>query len=110
MKHGQVETGARDPRKPALPPKPGRRVMVVEAGEGVPTMVTPASGWRADASSWPLVTAVVLTMNRQQLLIRAVQSVIDQDYPGDIECLVVYDGTEPVIPDVRLRDGRFRCW
>ncbi|HEV2885797.1 MAG TPA: glycosyltransferase family 2 protein [Jatrophihabitans sp.] len=64
------------------------------------------SDWRSDAGEWPLVTAVIPTMNRPQLLIRAVQSVIDQDYPGDIECLVVYDGTEPVVPDVRPRAGR----
>lgn len=67
---------------------------------------TQTSGWRSDAASWPLVTAVIPTMDRPQLLIRAVQSVIDQDYPGEIECLVVYDGTEPVRPDVRLKEGR----
>jgi len=55
---------------------------------------------------WPLVTAVIPTKDRPQLLIRAVQSVIDQDYPGDIECLVVFDGTEQVQPEVRLREGR----
>ncbi|MEO6500941.1 MAG: glycosyltransferase [Jatrophihabitantaceae bacterium] len=68
--------------------------------------LTSSSDWRGEAEVWPLVTAVIPTMNRPQLLIRAVQSVIDQDYPGDIECLVVYDGTEPVEPEVRLRDGR----
>ncbi|MCU1566041.1 MAG: glycosyl transferase, family 2 [Pseudarthrobacter sp.] len=67
---------------------------------------TSTSGWRADPASWPQVTAVIPTMDRPQLLVRAVQSVIDQDYPGEIECLVVYDGTKPVRPDVRLRDGR----
>lgn len=77
-----------------------------ELREGVPMALTPESGWRTDGAAWPLVTAVIPTMNRPQLLIRAVQSVIDQDYPGEIECLVVYDGTEPVMPDVRLRDGR----
>ena len=65
-----------------------------------------AQGWRAEAESWPLVSAVIPTMNRPQLLRRAVQSVIDQDYPGLIECLVVYDGTEPVMPEVQLREGR----
>ena len=63
------------------------------------------SGWRS-RDTWPLVTAVIPTKNRPQLLARAVQSVIDQDYPGEIECLVVYDGTDPVAPDVRLRAMR----
>ena len=37
------------------------------------------SGWRADPTVWPLVTAVIPTKDRPQLLARAVQSVIDQD-------------------------------
>jgi glycosyltransferase involved in cell wall biosynthesis len=64
-----------------------------------------SSDWPSD-QTWPLVTAVIPTKNRPELLGRAVQSVIDQDYPGNIECLVVFDGTEPVPPDVRLREGR----
>jgi glycosyltransferase involved in cell wall biosynthesis len=55
---------------------------------------------------WPLVTAVVPTKDRPQLLARAVQSIIDQDYPGQVECLVVFDGTEPVAPTVVLRPDR----
>jgi GT2 family glycosyltransferase len=65
-----------------------------------------ASDWRSEATGWPLVTAVIPTKDRPQLLVRAVQSVLDQDYPGDIECLVVYDCAEPVMPEVRPRDGR----
>lgn len=62
--------------------------------------------WRSDGQAWPLVTAVIPTKDRPQLLARAVQSVIDQDYPGDVECLVVFDGTEPLAPQVRTRAGR----
>jgi glycosyltransferase involved in cell wall biosynthesis len=32
--------------------------------------------------------------------------VLDQDYPGEVECLVVFDGTEPIAPKVRPRAGR----
>jgi glycosyltransferase involved in cell wall biosynthesis len=60
----------------------------------------------ADNALWPLVTAVVPTKDRPQLLARAVQSIIDQDYPGPIECLVVFDGTEPITPTVSERPGR----
>lgn len=69
-------------------------------------MSSAATGWRTDPKAWPLVTAVIPTKDRPQLLRRAVQSVIDQDYPGEVECLVVFDGTEPLMPDVRTRDGR----
>lgn len=65
-----------------------------------------AAGWRSPDGPWPAVTAVIPTKDRPELLARAVQSVIDQDYPGDIEVLVVFDGTEPVEPAVRLRSGR----
>lgn len=41
--------------------------------------------------SYPRVTAVVATRDRPGLLERAVQAVLDQDYPGEVECVVVYD-------------------
>jgi glycosyltransferase involved in cell wall biosynthesis len=63
-------------------------------------------GWRSADADWPLVSAVIPTKDRPQLLARAVQSVLDQDYPGDIEVLVVFDGTEPVAPAVQSREGR----
>ncbi len=56
--------------------------------------------------SWPLVTAVIPTKDRPQLLARSLQSVIDQDYPGPIEILIVFDGTEPVAPEVRMSGDR----
>ncbi len=55
---------------------------------------------------WPRVTAVIPTKDRPQLLARAVRSVIDQDYPGEIECLVVFDGTDPIAPEVGCGEGR----
>jgi glycosyltransferase involved in cell wall biosynthesis len=63
-------------------------------------------GWRSADADWPLVSAVIPTKDRPQLLARAVQSVLDQDYPGDIEVLIVFDGTEPVAPAVQPRPNR----
>jgi hypothetical protein len=45
---------------------------------------------------WPSVSAVVATRDRPALLERAVRSIIGQSYPGDLECVVVYDQSEPV--------------
>lgn len=45
--------------------------------------------------TWPTVTAVVPTRDRPQLLRRAIDTVLSQDYPGHIECLVVFDQSEP---------------
>jgi hypothetical protein len=45
--------------------------------------------------SWPRVTAVVATRNRPEMLQRAVRSVLAQAYPGEIECVVVFDQSAP---------------
>lgn len=50
----------------------------------------------------PAVTVVVPTHNRPELMRRAVQSIVDQDYDGEIEIVVVFDASEPVLPDVVL--------
>jgi glycosyltransferase involved in cell wall biosynthesis len=47
------------------------------------------------ADPWPSVSVVVPTRDRPELLRRAVQQVLDQEYPGAIECLVVFDQSEP---------------
>jgi len=46
---------------------------------------------------WPSVSVVVATRDRPELLKRAVRSILAQSYPGDIECVVVYDQTP--VPD-----------
>ncbi len=43
----------------------------------------------------PSVSVVIATRDRPQLLRRAVASVLDQHYPGDIEVLAVFDQSEP---------------
>ncbi len=55
---------------------------------------------------WPMVTAVIPTKDRRVLLARAVEAVMKQDYPGPIECIVVFDGTTPVPPDVTVPANR----
>ena len=54
----------------------------------------------------PLVTAVVPTKDRPELMKRAVQRIVDQDYVGPIEILVVFDGAEPTEIDVELPANR----
>lgn len=44
---------------------------------------------------WPAVTVVIATVDRPELLRRAVRSVCAQDYDGDVEVLVVHDRTAP---------------
>jgi glycosyltransferase involved in cell wall biosynthesis len=62
------------------------------------------------AERWPAVTAVIATRDRPVLLQRAVDGVISQDYPGSVECVVVFDQSfpreitiEPETPDRQVR-------
>lgn len=59
-----------------------------------------------EPSRWPSVSAVIPTAGRPELLRRAVEAVVGQDYPGDVECLVVFDGIDVTVPDVATRPGR----
>ena len=54
----------------------------------------------------PAVTAVVPTHNRPDLMALAVKSVLEQDYPGDIEVVVVFDACDVVLPELPARPGR----
>jgi len=58
------------------------------------------------ARGQPSVTVVVPTHNRPQLLAQTVQSILDQDYPGRVEVLVVFDREEPVRPEVSVPPDR----
>jgi glycosyltransferase involved in cell wall biosynthesis len=56
--------------------------------------------------TWESVSAIVPTRDRPDMVERAVRSILGQDYPGPVECVVVYDRGEPRIPDVPVPEGR----
>jgi len=58
----------------------------------------------ADPSTAPTITAIVPTRDRPELLRRALASVARQRYDGPIEILVVFDQSEPALPDLELPD------
>ncbi len=43
----------------------------------------------------PLVSVVIATRDRPELLRQAVRAVLDQDYAGPVECVVVFDQSPP---------------
>jgi glycosyltransferase involved in cell wall biosynthesis len=45
---------------------------------------------------WSPVSVVIPTRDRPELLQRAVRAVLEQRYPGEIECVVVFDQSQPV--------------
>ena len=56
--------------------------------------------------SSPPITAVVPTHNRPELMRRAVESILAQEYDGAIEVIVVFDACDPVLPEVEVPAGR----
>lgn len=55
---------------------------------------------------WPSVTVIVPTRDRPDMLARAVRSIIGQSYPGEIECVIVFDQSDPAEVNVELCPGR----
>jgi glycosyltransferase involved in cell wall biosynthesis len=54
----------------------------------------------------PLVSVVVPTRDRPELLRRAVTAVLGQTYRGRVECVVVFDQSDPDLPWPELPAGR----
>jgi hypothetical protein len=48
-----------------------------------------------DDVAWPPVTVIMPTRNRPELVRESIASVVGQDYPGQIECIVVHDQEPP---------------
>jgi glycosyltransferase involved in cell wall biosynthesis len=57
-------------------------------------------------SAFPTITAVVPTRDRPALVERAVRSIVGQNYPGRVDCVVVFDGSLGEPPRVDLSSGR----
>ncbi|MCI0689843.1 MAG: glycosyltransferase family 2 protein [Sporichthyaceae bacterium] len=59
-----------------------------------------------NAIDWPAVTVAVATRDRPELLAKAIESILDQDYPGEIEIAVVFDQSTPDHGLASRRPGR----
>jgi glycosyltransferase involved in cell wall biosynthesis len=57
-------------------------------------------------TSRPAVSVVVPTRDRPQLLARALRSILDQRYDGDIEVLVIFDQSEARTIEIDAQKGR----
>jgi Glycosyl transferase family 2/Sulfotransferase domain len=98
-------SGMRVPR-PAGPPArasggPGG------SGPGSPAGA-PAPAAPPPASTWPSVSAIIATRDRPELLARALRGVLGQAYPGDLECIVVFDRSSPAGIPAEVPPGRIR--
>lgn len=61
----------------------------------------------AQARTWPTVSAIVAASDSPERLAGTVRSVLGQNYPGEVECVVVFDQSAPVtlLVDVPARRG-----
>lgn len=73
------------------------------AGEPATASNPPQS---AAGRHWPSVAVVVPTRDRPRLLERSVGSILGQSYPGQLECIVVFDRSEPAPVAVEVPAGR----
>lgn len=70
-------------------------------------MNVPSGG--QNPATWPTVSVVLPTYDRPYEMLRAADSVLDQDYQGEIELIVVFDGGDHVeLP--ASRSGRTVRW
>jgi len=60
---------------------------------------------RVEGGTWPLVSAVIPTRDRPLLMRRAVESVLAQKYPGRVECIIVFDQSEVLLPQIDVPEG-----
>ena len=67
------------------------------------------SEWKA-LPRMPLLSLVIPTLDRQEKVIRAVNSILSQNFKGDLEVIVVDDGSSPPItlPPELASDPRAR--
>lgn len=56
--------------------------------------------------NYPTVSVVIATRNRPQMLRVAIDAVMNQTYAGPIECIVVFDRTEPDVELLRSETAR----
>lgn len=66
---------------------------------------SPADGRRPE---YPSVGVVIATHDRPQLMRRALNSILCQEYPGRLEVAVVFDRSEPDMEDQTARGQRIR--
>ena len=64
-------------------------------------------------SAWPAVSAVLTVLNEERHLRHAVASILEQDYPGEIQVVIALgpsrDRTDEVAAEIAAADHRVRC-
>lgn len=99
---GAVRIRCDDAWRQAMAPRQRRTVAALTlpalVGYGYTSAAAPSSAAHVPPSSertWPSVGVVLATHDRPALMRRALGTILDQDYPGDVHVQVVHDRCEP---------------
>src|SRR3954452_12283435 len=72
-----------------------------------------SSSARSTTIEWPAVSAVLTVLNEERHLRSAVASVLEQDYPGELEIVLALgpsrDATDAVAEELAAADPRIHC-
>jgi GT2 family glycosyltransferase len=101
FEHGVVPLRSDEAWKSALPDRERTRVTLITApwlrryGYPLRPQAKPTTASATGVAEWPTVCVILPTRGRPELVREAVESVIAQDYAGDIDIVVVHDQEEP---------------
>jgi hypothetical protein len=101
FEHGVVSLRSDEAWKSAFAERDRRRVTAITApwlkryGYQLRPQPQSSPAPKTDVAEWPRVCVVLPTRGRPDLVREAVESVIAQDYAGDIDVIVVHDQEEP---------------
>ena len=74
---------------------PADTALANKASADAAAQAVPAAPSLPERGEWPLVSVIVPTRARPQLVRETIAAVVAQTYPGDIECIVVHDQEAP---------------
>jgi len=82
-------------RRPAGGPAPANTAPANTASVDTAVQAGPPVVPMPERAEWPLVSVIVPTRGRPELVRETIAAVVAQTYPGDIECIVVHDQEAP---------------
>ena len=82
-------------RRPGGGPAPANTAPANTASVDTAVQAGPPVVPMPERAEWPLVSVIVPTRGRPELVRETIAAVVAQTYPGDIECIVVHDQEAP---------------
>jgi hypothetical protein len=91
----QAATASAAPASAGTAPASAAPASAAPASAETAVQAAPAAAPMPERAEWPLVSVIVPTRGRPELVRQTIAAVVAQTYPGDIECIVVHDQESP---------------